>query len=144
MYENNYIGAHDNVEVCHIHGMCDGSRNPDSNNMVLGIDEYCSSNEIALRPDFAIFRKYIQRIRKKTDTSYADWLRNIDSVYNSNGDTWACPPEETRKYYSSRVSQVWSFGHSLDAIDRDVLRQFFGSDATALHVFTRAKADEGN
>ena len=143
-YERHYISKSDNVKVCHIHGVCDENRATEDNDMVLGIDEYYHDlSEIMGNTDFAIFRKYIQRIRKKTDTSYADWVREINGVYDNAGDVWHCPPEEIKNYYPDRVSEVWSYGHSLDVTDKDILQKFMESEATAVHVFSYDKPDEG-
>ncbi len=142
-YEKNYVSYDDNVEICHIHGVCDENREDDKNNMVLGIDEYWGESEIADNTDFAIFRKFVQRIRKKTDTSYARWVRNIERVYNSSGDTWSGITDEIENHYPDRISEVWCYGHSLDITDRDVLRGFLGTDATAIHIFSYDKPDEG-
>jgi hypothetical protein len=72
--------------------------------MVLGMDEYLSNKKVESMTCFASFRKYNQRIFKRTDSSYMAWLR-------------------TFRDYRQDKREVIVFGHSLGASDHDILRQ---------------------
>lgn len=70
-YEKHYIKKNQQTKVCYIHGVCDKNRTPENNNMVLGIDEYLPEEKRTEQVDFCIFKKFVQRIRKHNDVSYA-------------------------------------------------------------------------
>lgn len=50
----------------------------DKNQMVLGIDEYLSKDRKNKEVEFIAFKKYYQRIYKKTGNEYKSWLVEID------------------------------------------------------------------
>lgn len=138
-YERYYNSS---CPVCHIHGECDAQRHKNHNNMVLGIDEYLNEDDQSNKVDFAIFKKFIQRIRKKNDTQYAEWAEKIEKsgkmhkTVKKGNITYQLP--------EPAFSDIYVFGHSLDVTDRDILRRFFMSDVTVLHIFARDKASEGD
>ena len=53
-------------------------QNTESNNMVLGIDEYLSEDRRSDEIEFIAFKKYYQRIYKKAGNEYKKWLQQID------------------------------------------------------------------
>ncbi len=114
----------DKEEVFHIHGECIEG---DINNMVLGIDEYWSEEECDQHTNYAIFKKFVQRIRKKTGTKHIKWLNEINDIY------------QTEKL----MSDIYIFGHSLDITDKDILQGFFTSEATRIHIYCKDKETEG-
>ncbi len=69
-------------------------------NLVLGISETLSTEEENIELSCIYFKKYFQRIFKKTGAKYADWL---DDKNGTNFDT------------------VYIYGHSLDITDKEVL-----------------------
>lgn len=84
-YIKNYI------YVDFIHG------NISNNNLVLGISETLSSEKANTEHSFIYFKKYFQRIYKKTGAKYTDWLKNV--TFNT----------------------VYIYGHSLDITDKEIL-----------------------
>jgi hypothetical protein len=87
-----------NSEICYVHGKAgDG-------NIIIGIDEYLDKEKRNSDFDFINFKKYYQRIDKKTGSTYRDWLKT----------------DETKN--------VYYIGHSFAATDYDILREFLISD----------------
>ena len=87
--------------VCHIHGTDGNSGN--EGNIVLGIDEYLSDEQLLRNVNFTEFKKYYQRIDKETDSKFLYWINEINN---------------------SRNTKIIIIGHSLGMTDGDVLRQF--------------------
>ena len=80
--------------------------------MVLGIDEYLPEGERDKNTEFIQFKKFFQRIYKKTGIVFYDWAK---AFY-----------DELRTGYYSSESQPQTFniyiiGHSLDITDKDIL-----------------------
>ena len=69
-------------------------------NLVLGISETLPTEEENIELSCIYFKKYFQRIFKKTGAKYADWL---DDKNGTNFDT------------------VYIYGHSLDITDKEIL-----------------------
>jgi hypothetical protein len=85
-------------EMCYIHGKAgDG-------NIIIGIDEYLKNGKENTDFDFIDFKKYYQRIDKKTGSTYRDWLKT----------------DETKN--------VYYIGHSFAETDYDILREFLMND----------------
>ena len=128
-YEKYYLKAGEQTKICYIHGVCDKNRKPENNNMVLGIDEYLPEEKRTEQVDFCIFKKFVQRIRKHNDVSYATWCEEVENarIRLSYGD----------------VSNIYIFGHSLDVTDKDILKRFLICNKTRIHIFARDKSSEG-
>ena len=123
-YTHTYEKLYDNKEnVFHIHGEC-GKK---ENNMVLGIDEYWAEEECDKHTNYAIFKKFVQRIRKKTGTTHIKWLNEINNIYQTKNE----------------MSDIYVFGHSLDITDKDILKIFFTSEATRIHIYCKDAETEG-
>lgn len=103
-------------------------RNAETNNMVLGIDEYLPEARRSNEIEFIDFKKYYQRILKKAGNEYKKWLKQIDN------DVKEGKKEENILYI---------FGHSLDVTDGDVLREFINHDNLKTIIFYRDKAQLG-
>lgn len=88
-------------EYCYIHGRASLTNNIDSNNMVLGIDEFLDPVSRDSDLEYVGFKKYYQRILNQTDYNYTQWLK-----------------ERSEK-------NIYVIGHSLDSTDQDVLRDLF-------------------
>ena len=138
------------VHICHVHGetsgivastdnassigeadstanaqynMCNRMNN---SNIVIGIDEYWETPEDqAKRTNFAIFKKFVQRIRKMTSLDYVKWLAKLRDV-GSDG------------------INIYIFGHSLNVTDKEILEPFLKSEKTKLHIYARNEASEGS
>ncbi len=65
----------DKVKCDFIHGQAD--ENNKDNSMVLGIDEYLDNINKNKDLDFIYFKKYFQRLYKKTSFQYKIWIENI-------------------------------------------------------------------
>ena len=126
-YERLY---NDKAEVFHIHGECKEIYKENGiNNMVLGIDEYWSKKKRNKHTNFAIFKKFVQRIRKKTGTKHIEWLNEINEIYQQDKE--------------NGISDIYIFGHSLDITDKDILQGFFKSKATRIHIYCKDRETEG-
>lgn len=110
IYENKY-----NVEYDYIHGKAKIDNFLECN-IVLGIDEYL--DEDAKNKDVSLiqFKKYYQRIHKKTGCKYKDWLKEIKSKKDKKHD-------------------VYIFGHSLDVTDKDILNEIIMCDNVYTTIF---------
>lgn len=86
-YTNTYSKVYGNnnkiLDCHHIHGLAQCKNTVDTNNMVLGISESLSDNEKNTNLQFISFKKYIQRIYKKTGNKYLQWLE-IDKPQKYN------------------------------------------------------------
>lgn len=118
--------------VFHIHGECVSNRNSKQNNMILGIDEYWSEEECKQHTDFTLFKKFAQRIIKRTGIDNYKYFDEIQKLYNDG-----------RLSPSYTISNVYIFGHSLDITDKDVLFDFLNSEATNVTIFYHDEVAEG-
>lgn len=108
-------------EYCYIHGRAKIGNTIDSNNMVLGIDEYLDEAERNKDVEFVRFKKFYQRIFKQTDYNYTNWVNKDDGT------------------------NLFIIGHSLDITDRDVLRDILlqpGVQTTIFYHNKGANADQ--
>ena len=103
-------------------------QNTESNNMVLGIDEYLSEDRRSDEIEFIAFKKYYQRIYKKAGNEYKKWLQQID---------------ENVKAGRKEENTLYIFGHSLDVTDGDVLREFINHENLKTVIFYRNKEQLG-
>lgn len=89
----------------YIHGKADlvKHKKKEENNMVLGIDEYLEGDDKNKKLDFIQFKKYFQRILKKTGNEYRKWIREMNKKPNHH--------------------EITIFGHSLDVSDKDILKK---------------------
>ena len=116
-----------------VYGECDdqfyihGEINNDPNNMVLGIDEYWSEEERDNHTNFTIFKKFAQRIQKRTGIKSYEWIDEILTDYDENDS----------------ISEVFVFGHSLDVTDKDILCDYLKSEATSVTIYCKDKETEG-
>ena len=110
-------------DVCYIHGKADANKN--DNNMVLGIDEYLNGDDKNNNTEFIEFKKYYQRIHKKTGCEYKKWLDEIND----------------QRHYSENHLYVW--GHSLAITDKDILKEFFLSENIDITIFYHSKSQYG-
>ena len=106
-FERLYTDDKYTTQIIYIHGKSEEAAH--NNNMVLGINEYWSTqDEIKSHVNYAIFRKYVQRIRKRTSDEYYRLMQNL---------SWY---EQHKIMFSIHV-----FGHSLDITDKYILSDFF-------------------
>ena len=79
-YTNTYeklYGMGKNIQYDYVHGKANINNTIETNNMILGIDEYLSDNEKSINTTFVSFKKYYQRIFKGVGSQYKDWIDSI-------------------------------------------------------------------
>lgn len=105
----------DNDKIDFIHGSLN------KNNLVLGINETLTEDTENKIVDTVYFKKYFQRIYKKTDYKYVSWLDPTDYKNYANFDT------------------VYIHGHSLDESDKEILEKIINSvlkkDTSTVKIF---------
>ncbi len=79
-FEKKY-GIGKSIEYNFIHGEAKESNTIESNNMVLGIDEYLPEDRKDKETYFIGFKKYYQRILKSTGCDYVDWMGHINMFF---------------------------------------------------------------
>lgn len=131
-----YYGIGKKIEYDYIHGKAKIANNIDTNNMVLGIDEYLLGDRVNRDVEFIAFKKFYQRIHKETSCKYREWIDNIrDSITESE--------EKLRNKFSTQIPfkrfttkhYLYIFGHSLDVTDKDVLRDLILNDNVYTTIF---------
>ncbi len=158
----------------YVHGEADLSNSIESNNMVLGIDEYLENDRRNKETDFIKFKKFYQRLYKECDSNAKDWIAEIkrDAEYaaygrkillensiNGQNDNEIYPDIRERaekmirahdsKYEKTHPKHnLYIFGHSLDITDKDILRDLILNDNvnTTIYFYLRngSKEDLGN
>lgn len=131
-YTNTYEDVYQNtVEYDFIHGRIGNI----PNNMVLGIDEYLSDAEKNTELDFVRFKKYFQRIQKRTGCTYKLWIEQIRKSRHESH----CEPV----YYNGELLgyklppdvNLYIFGHSLDLTDKDILSELILEEGVCTTIF---------
>lgn len=107
-FERVYNSSAFKSEICYIHGKSNLDQSHE-NNMVLGIDEYLRNEEKNTNTEFIEFKKFFQRIYKRTGSEYKKWLNEIKRFGHFN-------------------NVVYIFGHSLAITDKDILIEFLTCD----------------
>lgn len=123
-YERLYGKENPDIEYDYIHGKADINHYIDNCDMVLGIDEYLTGEEKNRNTEFIQFKKFFQRIYKKTGAEYVDWLKEY---------------EAKRIGPNAENLNVYIFGHSLDVTDRDILQRFILSEVERIYRSDRIK-----
>lgn len=128
--------------ICHIHGECKINRKPENNNMVLGIDEYWDENDKNKHTNYVVFKKYAQRILKKTDISYITIIKDAEIAYN---DALTVMYSEDVKEMQDKDEyiNIYVFGHSLSITDKDVLSKLFNIRECKLKIFAHSEESKG-
>ena len=122
-YTNTYQKLYDspkNINYDYLHGNIAEKRELEDNNMVLGIDEYLTIEEQTINIDFIEFKKYYQRILKKTGCKYKEWLEEININKNE-------------------THHIYMIGHSLDVTDKDILRDLILAPNVTTTIFYHSK-----
>ncbi|MDO5291816.1 MAG: AbiH family protein [bacterium] len=125
-YTQTYLKLYSkNPTFYYIHGRADTNNSLETNNMVLGIDEYLKNDEKKTKIEFIEFKKFYQRILKQTGSDFVELIDNI-RANRINYDFDADPIEyEDFIYTSTSKSDIlytlYIFGHSLDKTDSDIL-----------------------
>ena len=137
-------------DIDYIHGKADINNTIDTNNMVLGIDEYLSKKRRDRETDFIAFKKFYQRIHKGTGCKYKEWIDTIKGDFaDYQTELKKCKTEKNimdlkvmvnklKKQYLNK-HHVYIFGHSLDVTDKDVLRDLILNDNVKTTIFYHDK-----
>lgn len=161
IYEKVYLKEYDSDTskfIDYIHGKADIRNNVDTNNMVLGIDEYLSPERKNKEIDFIAFKKYYQRIYKGTGCMYKEWVDEIrEDYYNymrvriqeEKIQGWITDMQtlEKRLAYQAIIDRrckkhnLYIFGHSLDITDKDILRELILNDNVYTTIFYPVKEE---
>ena len=112
-YKKLYGKDYPHIEYDYIHGKTDINRTVKTCNLVLGIDEYLSGDEKNTNTSLIQFKKFYQRIYKRTGCNYMGWL----SEYERGSDIMASYGGTNEEHL-----EIYIFGHSLDITDKDILR----------------------
>ena len=129
-----------------IHGEANIDCTIESNNMVLGIDEYLPDDRKNTDIEFIAFKKYYQRIYNQTGCRYKGWVDQIIQGWKDIGD-------DIKRQYNIQIpyekvpnkcrNQLFIFGHSLDATDGDILRELILKDNVYTTIFYHNKKTMG-
>lgn len=144
-YQKMYIDKQNiaiNRFMDYIHGKAERNNNIESNNMVLGIDEYLDDDRKNKDIEFLAFKKYYQRIYKQTGCEYKKWVDQIK--YEWDNET-----EENRaiirkdisngQLENKKIHKLYIFGHSLDETDKDILCDLILNDNVHTTIFYHKK-----
>ena len=144
----------------YIHGETNINNTIETNNMVLGIDEYLMDDRKNKDVEFIAFKKFYQRIFKGTGCEYKKWLDIIQKEYleyiqrqiDAN-DKKYIPDKlqatlhyhtmQTIKRQSLKKHNLYIFGHSLDVTDKDILRDLILNDNVYTTIFYPNKEELG-
>ena len=126
----------------YLHGEAKINNTIETNNMVLGIDEYLSQKRRNKETEFIAFKKFYQRIYKQTGSEYKRWVEIIKNQIQEIDD-------KIKKQYPVQIpfnkipnkcrNQLFIFGHSLDITDKDVLRDLILNDNVYTTIFYHNK-----
>ena len=138
-YTNTYQRLYvDKKYIDYIHGKADINNTIETNNMVLGIDEYLGKKRRNKDIEFIAFKKYYQRIYKQTGSEYKRWVEIIKNQMQEIDD-------KIKNQYLVQIpynripnkyrNQLYIFGHSLDVTDKDILRDLILNDNVYTTIF---------
>lgn len=130
----------------YLHGEAKINNTVETNNMVLGIDEYLSQKRRNKETEFIAFKKFYQRIYKQTGSEYKRWIEIIKNQIQEIDD-------KIKKQYPVQIpynkipnkcrNQLFIFGHSLDITDKDVLREMILNDNVYTTIYYPDKKELG-
>lgn len=127
IYEKVYLNNHsiktDNY-IDYIHGKADINNTIETNNMVLGIDEYLGKKRRNKDIEFIAFKKFYQRIHKQTGCKYKEWVEIVQKDAEKK-NTWIY---DSKNHNKDNFHNLYIFGHSLDVTDKDTLRDLILND----------------
>lgn len=121
--------------IDYIHG--EANSTIETNNMVLGIDEYLPKKRRNKEVEFIAFKKFYQRIYKQTGCKYKEWVEKIKNSYVEYQDKVSMYQMDFPQH------NLYIFGHSLDVTDKDILRDLILNDNVYTTIFYYNKAVMG-
>ena len=130
----------------YLHGEAKINNTVETNNMVLGIDEYLPKKRRNRETEFIAFKKFYQRIYKQTGSEYKRWVEIIKNKMQEIDD-------KIKNQYPVQIpynkipnkcrNQLFIFGHSLDITDKDVLREMILNDNVYTTIYYPDKKELG-
>ena len=120
-YRANYIADATKIKCDFIHGKANIKNTKETCNMVIGIDEYLEGSDRKYDTEYIQFKKFFQRIYKATGNNYVDWLQQIK-------------PRPEERYFPNETN-IYIYGHSLDATDKDILAALITAENTKTTIF---------
>lgn len=153
IYEQLYLDKYkisNNDFLDYIHGKADINNTIDTNNMVLGIDEYLGKKKRNKQVEFVAFKKFYQRIHKGTGCTYKSWIDTIKGEFvdyqtelekskaEKNIMNLKAMANKIKKQYLNK-HHLYIFGHSLDVTDKDILRDLILNDNVHTTIFYHDK-----
>lgn len=120
-YRVNYATDPTQVNCDFIHGKAEITHDKDNCNMVIGIDEYLKGTAKEEDNEYIQFKKFFQRIYKATGCDYVDWLERIK-------------PRPAERYCPDETN-IYIYGHSLDATDKDILATLITAENVKTTIF---------
>ena len=139
-YSDTYERIYDKkkeVECDYIHGKADISKNVNTSNLVLGIDEYLDDDRKDKELGLLSFKKFYQRIYKSTGNRYLEWIDEIKDGYADYLN-----PHSLSGDIEYPGHMLYIFGHSLDITDQDVLKMFICNENVQTKIFYYRKSQE--
>lgn len=112
-FERLYGKDNPDIEYDYIHGKADVDHDINSCSLVLGIDEYLPERERDKNTEFIQFKKFFQRIYKKTGSVFFDWAKDF---YDEQRNGFYVGESQPQTY------NIYIIGHSLDITDKDILK----------------------
>lgn len=153
-YTNTYERIYAKEDIDYIHGKADITNTIESNNMVLGIDEYLPDERKDKEINFIAFKKFYQRILKETGCKYKEWIEKIREEYENFIQKVDGAKEVRYKNVSLDIENIinrmaasaiksekcrkhnlYIWGHSLDITDGDILRDLILNDNVYTTIF---------
>ncbi|MDM0787963.1 AbiH family protein [Clostridium perfringens] len=132
-YKNLYDFNSNKIEYDYLHGKADVNRDIKENNMVLGIDEYLNEEDRNNKLELVEFKKYFQRIYKKTGCKHKEWLESASKSQKNQGDDFLRE--------GIFLNNIYIYGHSLDVTDKDILEDLLSLPYTQTTIFYLDKRD---
>lgn len=122
----------------YIHGKASLENDIDTCPLVLGIDEYLDDTEKNINIEFIQYKKYFQRIYKKTGCEYISLLEDLkelnDFANKKEQEKNNTLIEPTTKKEVIPLN-IYIFGHSLDITDKDVLYRLIMHDNAKTTIY---------
>lgn len=120
------------IQYDYIHGEAKSGSSINTCNLILGIDEYLEGNKKDRDNEFIQFKKFYQRIYKKTGCKYVDWINSVAQLPSGYGRA------------GEYTHNVYIIGHSLDITDRDILSSLINMKDTKTTIFYHSQDALGN
>lgn len=146
-YTNTFEELYDDeqsIEYDYIHGKADFHNTLQTNNMVLGIDEYLEDDRKNKDIEFIAFKKFYQRIQKETGCKYKEWVDEICEdrlLFVKNLEHHYSTQVPFEMFNEEVQYNLFIFGHSLDETDKDVLRVLILNDNVYTTIYYRKQFD---